>query len=86
LGRIGDEKRKGLLLSPLSPAIGGCAAISKTVIPGEPKDLGRDPESRKLFENQTILDPGSHPASVFAEASPDRLRDLAGMTNYSTAS
>jgi hypothetical protein len=64
-------------------------AISKTVIPGEPKDLGRDPwfdrlttlskvegESRTLFENQTILDPGSHPV----------LRDLAGMTNYNTAS
>jgi hypothetical protein len=85
--------------SPLSPAIGGCVAISKTVIPDEPKDLGRDPwfdrlttrskvegESRKLFGNQTILDPGSHPASVFAEASTDRLRDLAGMTNYNTAS
>jgi hypothetical protein len=63
--------------------------FQKTVIPGEPKDLGRDPwfdrlttlsevegESRKLLENQTILDPGSHPAP----------RDLAGMTNYNTAS
>ncbi|MGD9077053.1 MAG: hypothetical protein PVJ69_17675 [Desulfobacteraceae bacterium] len=43
-------------------------------------------ESRKPAENQIILDPGSHPASVFAEASPDRPRDLAGMTDCDTAS
>jgi len=38
----------------------------------------------KFTGNQVILDPGSHPASVFAEALPDRRRDLAGMTNYDT--
>ena len=43
----------------------------KTVIPGEPTDCGRGPESRKLAENQNTLDPGSRPAP----------RDLAGMTN-----
>ena len=48
----------------------------KTVIPGEQKDLERDPESRKIAESQIILDPGSHPAS----------QDLAGMTNCSTVS
>ena len=36
---------------------------------------------RKLI----LLDPGSHPASVFTEASPDRPRDLTGMTNGDTA-
>ena len=59
------------------------------VIPGEPKDPGRDPwfdrlttlsevegESRKIVSYQIILDPGSHPAP----------RDLAGMTNCDTAS
>ena len=60
--------------------------LDKTVIPGEPKDGGRDPESRKLEEDQIILDPGSHPSSVFAEASPDMPRDLAGMTIYGTVS
>jgi hypothetical protein len=55
--------------------------FDKAVIPGEPKDFGRDPESRRILKYQIILDPGSHPASVFAEASPDRPRDLAGMTN-----
>jgi len=49
--------------------------FEKAVIPGEPNDCGRDPESRKVAENQIILDPGSHPAP----------RDLAGMTNYDTA-
>ena len=53
----------------------------KTVIPGEPNHLGRDPESRKIAESQAVVDPGSPPASVFAKASPDRPRDLAGMTN-----
>jgi hypothetical protein len=53
----------------------------ESVIPGEPNDYGQDPESRKAAEIQNILDPGSHPASVFADASPDRLRDLAGMTD-----
>ncbi len=48
--------------------------------------MGEDPESRKVVENEIILDPGSDLASVFAEASPDRPRDLAGMTNYDTAS
>ena len=43
-------------------------------------------ESRKLAGDQVMLDPGSHPASVFAEASPDRPRDLAGMTNCDMAS
>ena len=47
----------------------------KAVIPGEPKDCRRDLESRKVAENQIILDPGSHPAP----------RDLAGMTNWGTA-
>ena len=28
-----------------------------SVIPGEPKDCGRDPESRKVTGNQIILDP-----------------------------
>ena len=60
--------------------------FDKSVIPGEHKDLERDPESRKLSGNQLILDPGSHPASVFTEASPDRPRDLAGMTDDDTAS
>ena len=50
--------------------------IDKPVIPGEPRDCGRDPESRKVARNQIILDPGSHPAA----------RDLAGMTNCDTAS
>ena len=35
-------------------------------------------ESSKVMEDQMTLDPGSHPASVFAEASPDRPRDLPG--------
>jgi hypothetical protein len=89
--------------------------LDKTVIPGEPKDVGRDPwfdrlttlsqvdpstklrvdaeqsrsiegESRKLEEDQIILDPGSHPSFVFAEASPDMPRDLAGMTICGTVS
>jgi hypothetical protein len=60
-----------------------------TVIPGEPKHFWRDPrfngltalsevegESRKLMGNQTILDPGSHPA----------LRHLAGMTDFDPVS
>jgi hypothetical protein len=63
--------------------------FDKNVIPGEPKDCGRDPwfdrlttlskvegESRNIAENQNILDPGSHPAP----------RDLAGMTNCETLS
>jgi hypothetical protein len=50
--------------------------FDKTVIPGEQNDFGRDPESRKLAENQIVLDPGSHPAP----------RDLTGMTNYDTVS
>jgi hypothetical protein len=50
--------------------------FDKSVIPGEPNDIGRDPESRKIAENQMILDPGSHPAP----------RDLAGMTNCDTVS
>jgi hypothetical protein len=58
----------------------------ETVIPGEPKDYGRDPESRELAENHFILDPGSHPASVFAEISPDSPRHLAGMTGCPNAS
>jgi hypothetical protein len=62
--------------------------FEKSVIPGEPKDCGRDPwfdmlttlsevegESRKIAE-KNILDPGSHPAP----------RDLAGMTNCNTVS
>jgi len=49
--------------------------FDKTVIPGEPNDVGGDPESRKVVENQIILDPGSHPAP----------RDLAGMTNCDNA-
>ncbi|KPK31091.1 MAG: hypothetical protein AMK69_01465 [Nitrospira bacterium SG8_3] len=60
--------------------------FDESVIPGEQNDVERDPESRKVAEDQAILDPGSHPASVFAEASPDRPRDLAGMTNYGTTS
>jgi hypothetical protein len=59
--------------------------FDEIVIPGEQNDIERDPESRKMVENQIILDPGSRPASVFAKASPDRPRDLAGMTNYDTA-
>jgi hypothetical protein len=57
--------------------------FDKTVIPGEPASLprtrygvGRDPESRNIAGNQSILDPGSHPAA----------RDLAGMTNRDKAS
>jgi hypothetical protein len=50
--------------------------IENTVIPGEPKDGGRDPESREVAENRNILDPGSHPTP----------RDLAGMTNYNIVS
>jgi hypothetical protein len=42
-------------------------------------------ESSNLTKDQTILDPGSHPASIFAEASPDKPRDLAGMTNWDDA-
>jgi hypothetical protein len=45
--------------------------FDKVVIPGEQNNFERDPESKKLAENQTILDPGSHPAP----------RNLAGMTN-----
>ena len=50
--------------------------LDKNVIPGEPKDCWRDPESRKVVENEIIQDPGSHPAS----------RYLAGMTHYDTGS
>ena len=50
--------------------------LNDKVIPGEPKKVGRDPESSKFAENQIILDPGSRPA----------LRDLAGMTNGETIS
>jgi hypothetical protein len=60
--------------------------FDKTVIPGEQIDMERDPESRKLAEDKNVLDPGSHPASVFAKASPDRPRDLTGMTNCHTLS
>jgi hypothetical protein len=49
--------------------------FDKAVIPGEPNDFGRDPESRRIVEYQIILGPGSHPAP----------RDLAGMTNCGTA-
>jgi hypothetical protein len=31
--------------------------FEKAVIPSEPNDYGRDPESRKVGENQIILDP-----------------------------
>jgi hypothetical protein len=54
----------------------GVSQFEKNVIPGEPKDCGRDPESRKVAKNRNILDPGSHPVS----------RDLAGMTNCDTLS
>jgi len=56
--------------------------FDKPVIPGELDPVsstglvGRHPESRKVAKNQNILDPGSHRAP----------RDLAGMTNYDTAS
>jgi hypothetical protein len=50
--------------------------FNKPVIPGEPNDFGRDPESRKEPENKNILDPGSRSAQ----------RNLAGMTNYDKAS
>ena len=50
--------------------------FDETVIPGEQNDVERDPESRKMAENEIILDYGSHPAP----------RDLAGMTNYHAAS
>ncbi len=53
------------------PFIERVSQFEKTVIPGGPNDVGRDPESRKITENQIILDPGSHPAP----------RELAGMTN-----
>ena len=56
------------------PSVETVPHFQTTVIPGEPKHLWRDPESRKLVENQTILDPDSHPA----------LRDLVGMTNFDT--
>lgn len=42
----------------------------KTVIPGEPNNVGRDPESREAVGNRIIVDPGSHPTP----------RNLAGMT------
>ena len=58
------------------------STFDKAVIVGEPSVFGRDPKSRKVTENQIILDPGSHPASVFGKASPDRPRDLAGMTHW----
>ena len=67
--------------------------FNRPAIPGESNDVGRDPwfdrpfdrltvlskvegESRKAAGYQIILDPGSRPAP----------RDLAGMTNYDTAS
>jgi hypothetical protein len=50
--------------------------LERIVIPGEPDHVWRDPESRKIGEDQMILDPGSLPAP----------RDLAGMTNCDTAS
>ncbi len=59
-----------------SPPLETVSQFAKTVIPGEPNDYGRDPESRKPKKIQNILDPGSHPAP----------RDLAGMTNCDTAS
>jgi hypothetical protein len=31
--------------------------FDKTVIPGEPNDVGRDPESKKITRNQIILNP-----------------------------
>ena len=91
-----ESLRSRIAVPPHKEAV---SSFDKTVIPGEPKDFGRDPwfgrlttlsevegESRKVAQNQNILDPGSHPASVFAKASPDRPRDLAGMTNYNTVS
>jgi hypothetical protein len=66
--------RKALRFAPRS--MEAAPQFNRAVIPAEPKDSGRDPESRKVAENQIVLDPGSHPA----------LRDLAGMTNYDTAS
>jgi hypothetical protein len=69
------------------PSVETVPHFQTKVIPGEPKHLWPDPwfdklttlsevegESRKLVENQTILDPDSHPA----------LRDLVGMTNFDT--
>jgi hypothetical protein len=42
-------------------------------IPGELKDMGREPESSKTAKTQIILDPGSHLGT----------RDLAEMTEGS---
>jgi hypothetical protein len=52
------------------PPSGTGSQLYKTVIPGEPNDVGRDPESREAVGNRIILDPGYHPAP----------RNLAGMT------
>ncbi len=61
------------MLSPPTslPPSQAVSQFDKTVIPGEPNDVRRDPESREAVGNGIILDPGSHPAQ----------RDLAGMTN-----
>jgi hypothetical protein len=58
------------VLSPppsLPPSEAG-SQFYKTVIPGEPNDVGRDPESREAVGNRIILDP---PPNV---AGDDKLR------------
>ena len=44
------------------------------------------PPGETALQFDKIVIPGEHPASVFAEASPDRPRDLTGMRNCDTAS
>jgi len=41
----------------LSPSTEFMSQSRKGVIPGEPKDCGRDPESRKIVQYRIILDP-----------------------------
>jgi hypothetical protein len=65
------ENSKSFHPHPCPPPSETVSQFYKTVIPGEPNDVGRDPESREAVGNRIILDPGSHPAP----------RDLAGMTN-----
>ena len=79
---MGESSKSFHPHSRFSPSETG-SQFYKTVIPGEPNDVGRDPwfdrlttlsevegESREAVGNRIILDPGSHPAP----------RNLAGMT------
>ena len=52
--------RKALRFAPRS--MEAASQFNRAVIPGEPNDSGRDPESRKVAENQIVLDLPPKPA------------------------